>query len=66
VDAFIAVATQWNTTALASGKVHWHGLNYAGARAGLKQAKIRLTPDQWSGVQVMERAAAAALNGVRA
>lgn len=63
VNAFCAVASQWRTISLASGKVWWEGLDYAAVRAGLGFARIRLTPDQWRGLQVMERAAADALNG---
>ncbi|WP_256213328.1 hypothetical protein [Sphingobium sp. YR768] len=40
-------------------------LDYAGARAGLRQAQIALLPHQWSWLRVMERAAVAALNGYR-
>ena len=65
VDAFVAVSSQWRLVPLPSGRVHWQGLDYAGARAGLEQAQILLTPSQWVGVQIMEREAAAVLNGYR-
>jgi hypothetical protein len=64
-DAFLSVASQWRAVPLADGRVLWQGLDYSGVRAGLKAAAIALDPRQWAGLQVMERAAAAALNGVR-
>lgn len=65
VNAFVSVSSQWLAIPLANGRVHWAGLNYPGVRIGLEQADIALTPSQWSGLQAMERAAAAALNGYR-
>lgn len=65
VDAFIAVATQWRVTPLASGQAYWQGLDYVAVRAGLDMAGIALTPPQWFGVQQMERAASAVLNGFK-
>lgn len=65
VDAFLSVTSQLRPLSLAGGGLHWLGLDYAGARAGLRQAGFRLLPHQWSYVRVMERAAVAALNGVR-
>lgn len=38
------------------------GLDYQGVRAGLSQAGIDLSPETWSRVQVIEDAAARALN----
>lgn len=66
VHAFIAVASQWRAIVFPNGKVHWQGLDYAGVRAGLAGARLRLSANQWAGLQIMERAAAAALNGYRA
>ena len=63
VDAFVAVATQWRSTALADGRVHFHGLDYAGVRPGLELAGLNLSPGEWRGLRTMERAAARALNG---
>lgn len=63
MDAFLAVATQWDAMSLASGKVHWHGLDYSRVQAGLTMAGIALSPADWSRVQIMEREATAALNG---
>lgn len=63
VDAFLTVATQWRTTSLADGRVLWHGLDYAGVDVALDRAEITVTPAQWLGLGVMERAAAHVLNG---
>ena len=63
VDAFVAVATQWRTTALADGRVFFDGLDYAGVRAGLELAGLLLSPREWRGVRTMERAAAKLMNG---
>jgi hypothetical protein len=65
VDAFIAVASQWRTIVLPNGRVVWQGLDYASVDIGLNRAGIALRPDQWADVQIMERAAASALNGYR-
>ena len=67
VEAFLAASTQWRTESIAGGmgpgRLIFIGLDYAGARAGIEAAGIALTPELWDGVQVMEAAARAALNG---
>jgi uncharacterized protein YbdZ (MbtH family) len=63
VDAWMVVCSQWRTTALANGQVLWTGLDYASAKVGLDMASVALTPAQWSGLRLMERVAAAVLNG---
>jgi hypothetical protein len=63
VDAFLAVATQWRQLALVDGRVLWAGLDYTAADVALRRAEIAITADQWRGLQLMEREAAAALNG---
>lgn len=65
VDAWLVVCSQWRTTAMANGQVLWHGLDYGSAGRGLDDAGVHLTPTQWSGLRLMERGAAAALNGQR-
>lgn len=65
LQAFLAVASQWRTCAMATGQVYWQGLDYAAARAGLDLAGIEPTPAIWDDVRVMEREARDALNGVR-
>jgi len=62
VIAFLTVSSQWRTLVLPNGKIHYSGLDYTGARAGLDCAGIAITPDLWSGIRVMEAAAATALN----
>lgn len=66
VAAFLAVASQWRTAWVFGqdgARMHFVGLDYAGARAGLEAAGIALTPDLWAGVRVMEEAARQAMNG---
>lgn len=65
VDLWLLIATQWRATACADGRMFFHGLDYAAVRAGLDLAAATVDAAQWSGLQVMERAASAALNGVR-
>lgn len=65
VDAWLVVCSQWRAVAMSSGQVLWLGLDYAAARAGLECAAIALSPAQWSSLRLMERVAAAALNGSR-
>ena len=43
----------------------WVGLDYSGVRAGLRGAGLKLTPDQWSEMQMIETGALNALNRVR-
>lgn len=66
VDLWQTISTQWRTASLADGRLHWIGLDYGSVRAGFDFAGQVVDPNQWAGIQVMERAAAAALNGVRA
>jgi hypothetical protein len=62
VAAFLAVATQWRQLPLVDGRVLWQGLDYAAVDRGLALAGMTLSPDQWAGVQVVEREAARVLN----
>lgn len=63
IDAWRAIASQWRAVGLADGRVHWLGLDYAGAQVGLQLAELVVTPAIWAGVRVMESAAKAVLNG---
>ena len=63
--AFLDIAGQWRTVATADGRVLHLALDYTAVRHGLELGGTRLTPAQWRGVQVLERAAGDALNGVR-
>lgn len=65
VDLWLTVCTQWRTAPLADGRVHWLGLDYSAVHAGLALAGRTASPGEWAGVQLMERTAAEALNGVR-
>jgi hypothetical protein len=65
IDLFLTISSQWRTAPLADGRVHWVGLDYAAVRVGLDLAGQAVDAGLWAGIQVMERAAAAALNGVR-
>lgn len=63
--AFFSVSTQWRAIARGlDGTIYWMGLDYAAVRAGLDAADIKITPSLWAGIQIMERAARDALNGV--
>ena len=62
VTAFLSVASQWRVTATAAGSVIYTGLDYAGVRMGLAAARIRVTPDLWRGLQVMEAEYRTAVN----
>lgn len=65
VDAFLAGASQWRTALVAGERgfrTRFVGLDYGGLRIALDALQITVTPWLWSGVMVMETAAAAALN----
>lgn len=64
-DAWLIVCTQWKTTGLANGQVLWHGLDYSGACQMIDRAAVVLSPGEWASLRMMERVAAAALNGNR-
>ena len=65
VEAWLAIATQWRTVALADGRVLWLGLDYASVKVGLDAERHALSGQQWAGLRVMERSAGTALNGTR-
>lgn len=65
VRAFLSIANQWHLVPIGAGRIYWQGLDYVRASSGLARAGIILKPEQWRLVQVMERAAAAVLNGYR-
>ena len=75
VEAFLCVSTQWRIVACnAGGAIGPAGgvigptvpiyiaLDYTAVRAGLDAENVRITPELWRGLRVMESAAAAALN----
>lgn len=61
LEAFLAVQTQWSYVS-GMGGAHTIGLDYAGVRAGLELAGIKLTPDQFHGLQLIELGARQAMN----
>ncbi len=65
VTAFLSVSTQWRVLAQADGSLRYVGMDYAGVRAGLRQAGLRLTPADWSDLQIVEAGALGALNRAR-
>jgi hypothetical protein len=62
VLAFASVVTQWRIVPLASGKLWYAGLDYAGVRAGLEAEAFELTPALWADLRTMEAAAREAAN----
>jgi hypothetical protein len=62
VAAFASVMTQWRVVMPPKGQPLYLGLDYTAARISLGAARVRVTPELWAGLQVMERAASAAMN----
>lgn len=62
VCAFAAVVSQWRAAPLARGGLHFIGLDYTAARAGLDAEEIPVTPTLWRGLREMEAAARDVLN----
>lgn len=61
VWAFLNVCTQWQV-AVGMGGMLRLGFDYAGVRAGLKLARIKLKTREWGWLRIMEAAARDALN----
>lgn len=59
VEVFFAVATQWRTQPM-GGLL---GLDYGAVDVCLRRLGLEVTPEEWRGLQVMERAAVGAANG---
>ncbi len=53
VDAFLIGATQWRWQSVGFGVIPL-GLDYAALRHGLAMARLRLSPEEFDGVRVME------------
>lgn len=62
---FLAVCTQLRGVPLAPGRVHWTGLDYAAAQAGLSLAGLSLTPEAWNDLRLIEAGAIEEMNRVR-
>jgi len=62
-DAFLAVSTQWSMTAGLDGRLIALGLDYTGVKAGLKLAGIKVDPDLWAAIRIIETGARDAMNG---
>lgn len=65
VTAFAQICGQWRVVALssmASARLHYVGLDYAGVRAGLACARVRVTQELWDGIRTMEAAMRRELN----
>lgn len=63
VRAFLAVSSQWRVAAGGGGGIAVIGLDYTAVRCGLSAAGIRVTPEIWAGLQVMEAEAVREMNG---
>lgn len=64
VRAYLAVSSQWRTTSLGEAGVHWLGLDYTAVRAGFRLAAVKMAPDLWDQVRLVEAGARDALNGI--
>ncbi|WP_157384472.1 DUF1799 domain-containing protein [Nitratireductor soli] len=66
VDAFLAAASQWRTALVVEGgrlRMMWIGLDYAGAAVAWKAGGRMIDAAVFAGVQAIELAARAAMNG---
>ena len=67
VEAFLIVATQWRSLVretMDGIRIHFTGLDYAAARAGLELAGVAVEPRVWRQVLQLEATARDALNGM--
>ncbi|WIY25065.1 DUF1799 domain-containing protein [Parasedimentitalea psychrophila] len=63
VEAFLDVTTQFIRLAMPDGTFRVTGLNYPGAQAAWQMAGLKITPDLFAQVQMIERGALAEWNG---
>lgn len=56
VEIFLAVDTQWRSM-IAGARMIFVGLDYVGVRAALRFLGMRVTPDEFRDLQMMESAA---------
>ena len=69
VDAFLAGASQWRAVSrVLEGQLmtYWIGLDYAGVAVAHAALELEVRAADWAGMQIMERAARDAMNGVNA
>ncbi|MBL4751455.1 MAG: DUF1799 domain-containing protein [Amylibacter sp.] len=60
--AFLTVTTQWRMVALPNGKLLATGLDYAGAKSGLKLAGIKPNAVLWAELRMIEQGARSTMN----
>lgn len=65
VRLFMAAASQWRTAPLGLAGFAFTGIDYGAARVAWEAHGLDPTPDDFGGFQVMEAAAAQALNAQR-
>lgn len=65
LEIFGAIGTQWRVVARGEGELHYVGLDYSAAAAGLSLAALTVSPQLWADVQMIEAGAVAALNRSR-
>jgi hypothetical protein len=62
LEAFLSVANQWRVVPRQDGTWLHLGLDYTAARMGFWMAGLKVPPEVWADVQVIESGAVAALN----
>ena len=62
LNAFLSVASQWRIVLMQDGTWAHLGLDYSGARMGFRMAGLKVSPDLWADVQMIEAGAVNALN----
>jgi Phage related hypothetical protein (DUF1799) len=62
LEAFLTVASQWRMIPRPDGTTLHQGLDYTAARMGFAMAGLKVPPEVWVDVQVIEAGAVAALN----
>lgn len=62
VMAFASIASQWRVASIGTGGLHFLGLDYTAVRVALGAQKIRVTPELWAGLMIMETAGRQAAN----
>lgn len=62
MEAFLTVASQWRMIPRQEGAMLHLGLDYTAARMGFAMAGLKVPPEVWADVQVIEAGAVAALN----